>query len=576
MSWYAYTPLVWPIIASAIFIASVAAYVWRQHRTAAGARPLSISAFLLAAVCLLVAAEASTVDPRVLAAWFVLADAIMLPAALFALWFAVDYAGLRDRVPRVVIPVLIVVVLARSLLLLVDLRLVLQGQEPLVGGVGEELGALGLAFAVLVLGALVLDSAVLVLLFIRSPAHRVPVALILAGHVGVRVAYVYVALGSGDASRAVIGVLAFDAVALVYAIALTRFRLFDLVPVARDMIVSQMPDPILVLDDRGHIAALNPAAERLLGTSVPSDSGKPAAVILAPFPQLLEAIEEPDVASTEVVTGSDDATRSWQLRTTLLHDWRGSPIGRLVVLHDVTEMRRTEVALLRHERALSAAREREHMARDLHDSLGQVLAHAAMQADAARRFLADGRVSEAETVLRRLADAARESHRDVRAYIQELNAGPSVHQPLVDTLRRYLDSFSEQHAIATELTIEPPESASGLSADEEVQVFHLVQEALSNARRHADASVVRVRLESDPSRLRVTVADDGRGFDVGSVNGKGLGLRFMHERAEEIGGRLALSSEAGQGTQLVLDVPHTRILSATTRPEQAVAVRDVS
>ncbi|MFO7533784.1 MAG: histidine kinase N-terminal 7TM domain-containing protein [Candidatus Limnocylindrales bacterium] len=576
MSWFAYTPLVWPVLASAVFIGSVSAYVWRQHRTAPGARPLALSAFLLATVCLLVAAEVSTTDPRVLAMWFVLADAIMLPAALFALWFALDYAGQRDRVPRVVVPVLIVFVVARTLLLLVDLRLVLEGQSPLVGGVGQELGPLGLIFAVLVLGSLLLATTVLVLLFVRSPAHRVPVALILVGHVGLRVAYLYVALGSGDASRALVGVLAFDAVAVVYAIALTRFRLFDLVPVAREAIISQMPDPIFVLDRWDRTAALNPAAERLLGTSASSASGKPARAILNPFPQLVEALAKPDLDSAEIVTGSGDEARTWELRATPLHDGRGSPIGRLAVLHDVTEMRRAEAALLRHERALAAAREREHMARDLHDSIGQLLAHDAMQADAARQHLAEGRVREAEVLLERLAAVARDSHREVRGYIHELHAGPSDGQPLADTLRRYLDGLTEHHGIATEFTIEQPDAEFSLAADEEMQVFHVVQEALSNARRHAHASVIAVRLETNLSRLRVVVADDGRGFDVGEVDGKSLGLRFMHERAAELGGHLSLSSEPGEGTRLVLDVPHPASRSTASRSDQPVALGGAS
>ena len=160
---------------------------------------------------------------------------------------------------------------------------------------GQELGPLGLVFAIIVLGSLLLGTAVLALLFVRSPAHRVPVALILAGQVGVRVAYVYVALGSGDASRALIGVIAFDVVALMYAIALTRFRLFDLVPVARETIVSQLPDPILVLDRSDRIAALNPAAERLLGTSASTrlrqaGRGRPGLV-----PQVRAALDEPDL-----------------------------------------------------------------------------------------------------------------------------------------------------------------------------------------------------------------------------------------------------------------------------------------
>lgn len=571
MSWYAYTPLVWPVLASAAFVASVAVYIWQQGRTATGARPLSLAAFLVAVVCLLVAAEISTTDPRILAMWYVVADALMLPTALLALWFALEYAGLRDRVPQAVVALLIVSVVIRAVLMLIDLGLVLDGQEPLVGGIGQELGPLGVAFAVYLLGLLLLGTAVLALLFIRSPAHRMPVALIIVAHIGVRVAYLYMAFGSGDATRAVLGVLAFDGVALTYAIALTRFRLFDLVPVARERIVSQMPDPILVLDRRDRIATLNPAAERLLGTSATRAGGTPASAALGSFPQLSVVLAEPGSISTEVVTGAEDEVRSWEVRSTALHDGRGSPIGRLVVLHDVTERRRTEAALLRHERALAAAREREHMARDLHDSIGQVLAHNAMQADAARRLLSDGQHAQADDLLARLADAARDSHREVRGYILELHAGPSAHQPLVGSLRRYLDSFSAQHGIRTELAIEPPDAEPGLAVDEEIEVFHVVQEALSNARRHGDASVIGVRLEADASRLRVTVTDDGRGFDVGSVDGRGNGVRFMHERAAELGGRLLLSSDPGEGTQLVLDLPHPPPRSTDPRSERSLA-----
>jgi PAS domain S-box-containing protein len=576
VSWFAYTPLVWPVLASAVFIGSVSAYIWRHRATAAGAWPLSLASFLIAVLCLLIAAEISTTDPRVLAMWYVVADALMLPTALLALWFALEYAGLRDRVSLGVVALLIASVVIRALLMLVDIRLVLDGEVPLVGGIGQELEPLGLAFALYLLGLLLLGTVVLAHLFIRSPAHRVPVALVLLGHLGVRMAYVYMAFGSGDATRAVLGVLAFDGVALMYAIALTRFRLFDLVPVAREVIIGQMPDPILVLDRWDRIATLNPAAERLLGTTASSASGRPAQAVLGPYPRLLAAIAPSGLASSEVVTSSGGETRSWEVHITSLRDGRGSPIGRLAVLHDVTEMRRAEAALLRHERALAAAREREHMARDLHDSIGQVLAHDAMQADAARQHLAEGRVREAEVLLERLAAVARDSHREVRGYIHELHAGPSDGQPLADTLRRYLDGLTEHHGIATKFTIEQPDAEFSLAADEEMQVFHVVQEALSNARRHAHASVIAVRLETNLSRLRVVVADDGRGFDVGEIDGKSLGLRFMHERAAELGGHLSLSSEPGEGTRLVLDVPHPASRSTASRSDQPVALGGAS
>jgi PAS domain S-box-containing protein len=554
MTWYAYTPLVWPVLASVVFVGAISAYLWRRRETA-GALPLSLAGFLVALLCLLIAAQVATRDPLVLEVWFVVAGALMLPAAVLALWFALEYAGLRDRLTRPVVVVLVVPVVARMALLLVDVPLVLGGEPPLAGGLERALGPLGLVFGVFGMVVLLLATAVLIVLFVRSPAHRVPVALILVGHVGVRIAYALTAFGDAEPGRSLVAVLAFDALAALYAVALTRFRLFDLVPVARETIVERMPDPVLVLDRWGQLVELNPAAKRLLGTPRAEARGRHARDVLESFPQLLDAIAAPGAGSREVTVETSAGPRCLDVRTSPLGDWRGSPIGRLVALHDITALREAEASLVLHERALAAAREREHLARDLHDTTGQALAYAGMQSEAARRLLADGRAAEADATLQRLAAVARESHRELRGYILELNAGPSARQPLVESLRRYLDRFSEHYGIRGELRVADGFPAAELPGDDGVQVFRVVQEALANARRHAEAGAVRVALEGDGSCARFSVADDGRGFDVGALDGTGFGLRFMRERADELGGHLAVSSSPGQGTRVVLEVP---------------------
>ena len=88
-----------------------------------------------------------------------------------------------------------------------------------------------------------------------------------------------------------------------------------------------------------------------------------------------------------------------------------------------------------------------------------------------------------------------------------------------------------------------------------------MQEALNNAHRHADATRVRVRLERDGATLRLSVSDNGRGFDASAVAGGGYGLRSMTERAEIIGARLTVHSAPGDGTRVVVEVPLVEAVS---------------
>jgi signal transduction histidine kinase len=86
-------------------------------------------------------------------------------------------------------------------------------------------------------------------------------------------------------------------------------------------------------------------------------------------------------------------------------------------------------------------------------------------------------------------------------------------------------------------------------------VLRIVQEALNNVRRHADATLVRVSVERPDGRVRVTVADNGKGFDPASVGDDRYGLRGMRERAEMVGAELVIDSRPADGTRIVVDLP---------------------
>jgi signal transduction histidine kinase len=121
-----------------------------------------------------------------------------------------------------------------------------------------------------------------------------------------------------------------------------------------------------------------------------------------------------------------------------------------------------------------------------------------------------------------------------------------------------LQRFSEQYLLRTELIAPPDWNDEALEATAAAQLLRIIQESLSNARKHSQAQHVQVRLEVEDSHARVVVEDNGVGFDPDSLK-KGqpdhYGLRFMRERAEQIGGHLQVQSASGKGTRVEVEVP---------------------
>ena len=547
---------VWLVLASAAIIAALGLYLARRRDTS-GAQSLALLAAVMVVICLATAGELTTTAPATQRRWFLVRDAVAYPGAILALWFALQYAGLERWLTRRVVVVLVGSAVVRSALYLVDDSRLLWSRLWWDGMIRGEAAPVGVAFVALGWVVFLAATVVLALLFVRSPAHRLPVALILVSQVVVRVVYALEMLDViGHPNVGV--VVAFDFAAVMYSLALFRFRLFNLVPAARDTIIERLPDPMMALDRHGRIADLNRAAERLLGDARSRLLGRPIDTTLAPFPELARAIALNAPTVTDVHVGRGDRASTYEVYITSLADWQGVAIGRLVHLHDIGELRRAEERLVVHERELAAARERELMARELHDRLGQVLGYVGLQADAARKLLIDGDVAESDRQLSRLADAARSAHADVRAYILELQAVPSAEVAFLATIHGYLDFIRMRAGVATDMTSAPTFDEGALRPETKTSVLRIVQQALANAATHGRATRVRFSLDVDPAGWRIEVEDDGVGFDPASpaVTSEGhFGLRFMRLRAADLGGSLEVESAPGRGTRVILRMP---------------------
>jgi signal transduction histidine kinase len=209
--------------------------------------------------------------------------------------------------------------------------------------------------------------------------------------------------------------------------------------------------------------------------------------------------------------------------------------------------------LYQRSRELSIVEERNRLARELHDSVTQQLFGVSLAVESAATLLERDPAAAAAEV-GRVRELARGAIDELRAVVFELRPAALEEEGLASVLRKHVDVLRRVSGRPIALTVG---DLPRIPAERAAQVLRIAQEALQNALRHSDASNVEVRLESADGPLVLTVADDGRGFDVTAraVRGRRLGLTSMEERAVEIGARLAIDSAVGEGTRVRLEVP---------------------
>jgi signal transduction histidine kinase len=209
--------------------------------------------------------------------------------------------------------------------------------------------------------------------------------------------------------------------------------------------------------------------------------------------------------------------------------------------------------------ALAVAEERDRMAREMHDSLAQVLGYVNTKAQAAEQLLQAGRPEPAGQQIRQLAEAAREAYADVRENILALRTSLGADRNVVDALRAYVEHWRDQSGVPAEFEVTPAGGATEpLTPIAELQLLRIVQEALTNVRKHAQATRVRVELRYAAGRVEAMVEDDGTGFHESALSPGAyprFGLATMRERAEAVGGTLRIDSAPGRGTRVVAELP---------------------
>ena len=229
-------------------------------------------------------------------------------------------------------------------------------------------------------------------------------------------------------------------------------------------------------------------------------------------------------------------------------DPSGDEIGELT--RNLTRMAEQLQTLIHSNDELARLEERNRLARDLHDTVKQQTYAARMQLTAVKNLLGSD-LTAAAGHLDTALQLNRETQQELKLIIDELRPAALEGKGLAQALREYVDRWHEHTGIKVEAAISDERA---LPLEVEQALYRVLQEALSNIARHAEADKVGISLSMAPERVTLIVADNGRGFDANDVSSASYGLTGMKTRLAEVGGMLHIDSTLSAGTTLTAEV----------------------
>lgn len=340
---------------------------------------------------------------------------------------------------------------------------------------------------------------------------------------------------------------------------------------------------IITTDLELRITYFNPGAEEMYGIGEADALGRPIAQICAQkrdaarFEAGLRRVESHGAHEYVMALPGPGGPRHIASRISGIYDGAGHLLGYARFSRDISERTQTEVRLLSQQRSIAVLEERAQIGRELHDHLGQTFGFLSLQSQAAAALLAAGKEEAGLIALERLGEVAQEGHNQVREFILGMREGTEGPRDFWGSLQAYAVRLRQLYQM--EVTLElPTQRGPLLPPDKELHLLRIIQESLNNVRRHSGVDQARVSFRQEGARMRVTIADAGRGFDArtsipgvarpladlgqpdgpSAARGAHFGLSGMAERAAALGGDLQIRSRSGEGTAIEISFPAGR------------------
>jgi PAS domain S-box-containing protein len=337
--------------------------------------------------------------------------------------------------------------------------------------------------------------------------------------------------------------------------------------------LSSIGDAVITTDTSGTVTFLNPAAERMTGWTLGTARGRPLNDVVGiinedtrepvvnPAQQVLEKGEPVGLANHSVLITKDGKEIPIDDSAAPISE-DGRVRGVVMVLSDVSARKKAEKAKREAEimqRIVEAQEsERNRIARDLHDHLGQRMTSLRLRIESLIGHCRD------HPELRRAVDevqtSAEQIDRDIGFLSWELRPTELEELGLVNALKSFVKEWSKQYSINAEFHSNFEPEANEIGKPAETNLYRIMQEALNNVLKHAGAANVNVLLQRKKDAIVLIVEDDGSGFHAASTDCAaqtpgGLGVTSMRERAALLGGTLEIDSEPGRGTTIIARVP---------------------
>lgn len=327
-------------------------------------------------------------------------------------------------------------------------------------------------------------------------------------------------------------------------------------------LLESAPDAVVIVDGEGCIHLINSEAEQMFGFSRDELIGQTVEVLLpkhireAHVRLRADYMRNPTtrpmgVAMNITARRKDGSTFPVDIKLSTVET--ESEFLVTSIIRDITDRKRTEEAL----KDLAVVEERNRMAREIHDALGHGLLGIIWQLNWAESALGDG-TEEASEALKRARALAEESLTEARQSVLNLRAGPLRGRSLREVLAQETEALQDSGTIQASFVVTGEEP--DLCTEKGAAALRICQEALTNVRKHSNATKVKVTLAFEGSNMRLKVQDDGVGFDPETACQSnrdlgGVGLTGMRERADLLGGELRVCSEVGKGTIVEATLP---------------------
>jgi len=359
-------------------------------------------------------------------------------------------------------------------------------------------------------------------------------------------------------------VWAFGGLVAMAALYMTRGQ--ELIPIARDVVVENTNDMMLILNSQNKVVDFNKAAAGALGLNGKEIMGHPVVELLSGWGDVTIFIEEKTAGTIKQKINVANHAMTYRLSMTSIKDGSGENLGRLLVFHDVTEIEEREEIENRNRQLLALSQgviaaqeeERDRLGRELHDDFGHKFLSLSMKIGALKIKcnLPEKDIGSIEDLVQDTADELMRIYKGLKpTIISRLGLSAAL-----ESLAR---EVSLQSGLVMTTSIDQVDK-NDISFATALSIFRIAQESLTNIIKHAEAKNVRIEMRIDENAITLRIEDDGKGIESGStVRNSGIGLIGMRERAVAIDGSIDIRSSNGAGTTVFLSVPLNQESSET-------------